>query len=142
MIISCLEVKELDSKRDIKIAFASEKYKVEIDISLTQQERQSSQIFNQHLKMEITLGQIKISQHFEKINTHLFYTLLEKKEKLKKYLPEIAKTVLEMFESNSSVNIEDIYTLIAQLLEKYIEGQDTRHVVRDFQNNKMKQNNF
>ena len=132
MIISTLDVKDLPRKKQIKIIFANEKNKVELDISITYDSETSKNIFHQSLKIKVQMQNICIEKEFSEIDAYKFLDLVKKRKELEKHLPKIAKIVLEEFERNSSVSIEDIYKLITDLLIKLIEKKDINEALKVF----------
>ena len=134
MIISTLSVDELEYNKSITITFANEKYKVVIDASVTEHEN-TRQSFHKHIKVKIWLGKMYIENTFREVNVYLFNKLLDRREEIKKHLPEIAEIVIKELEKNYSVSLEEFYYLISSLLEKLIEKKDYKNIISNFRNN-------
>jgi len=134
MVVSSLKVEESKYKKDIIISFASEKYKVLIDASITEHES-SSHSFNKHIKIKVWIGDMYVENTFYDVNVYIFNKLLERKNELKKHLPKIAKIVIDELKKDYSVSLEEFYYFIVNLLERLIEEKDYKSVIYNFENN-------
>ncbi len=138
MILSSLDIKDHGKKKELYIVFTNEKNKVEIHLNISYDNEQTKNIFNQFLKLRVCLGQQCIEKIFEKFDVYKFLMLINKKNDLRKHLPNIAKIILEQLEKDISADLEDIYHLLSSLLEKLIEGKDYSQVITDFANNNIR----
>ncbi len=134
MIISSLEVEDLKNRKQIKIIFTDKDNRVELDVNITYDNEHSKNIFNQYLILKICIGNQCIERKFKKIDAYKFLQLVKRKDDLKFYLPKIAQVILDQFKKNISIDIEDIYNLLTDLLEKLIDNKDISHCIRKFEN--------